>query len=275
MGNQQSRGTTFGTFQIENLIGELPHVVYKGPLGEHGRFFKTSMCATLSKGLDGEEREEKDTKKGAHVWSHEQIIQTPQAVHIVRQYFWSSLAQRMTSRPFLTMSEKLWIGYQVLRGVEQAHACHWKEEMLSCSERFVKGDVGGSNELKPEMDVFSAGCVLAELFSDGASVFEYSDVLELARSREYPSGFFEAIDDRVVGCVRRMIDIDPKQRPTASECVAMFVAHDDVGSSGVALLDRVSERLLVENPESRARAAEECFHSMIMPLSEDDRGNDE
>lgn len=34
MGNQQSRGTTFGTFQIENLIGELPHVVYKGPLGE-------------------------------------------------------------------------------------------------------------------------------------------------------------------------------------------------------------------------------------------------
>jgi hypothetical protein len=32
MGNQQSRGT-FGTFQIENLIGELAHVVYKGPLG--------------------------------------------------------------------------------------------------------------------------------------------------------------------------------------------------------------------------------------------------
>lgn len=378
MGNQQSRGTTFGTFQIENLIGELPHVVYKGPLGaiyllhrntrvwwwmsdkglgagEHGRFFKTSMCvhddggpvvvktylkrsvsddvtvyqnallrvqATLSKGLGGEEREEKDTKKGAHVWSHEQIIQTPQAVHIVRQYFWSSLAQRMTSRPFLTMSEKLWIGYQVLRGVEQAHACHvchgdvktenimltswgWlflidfspykptylpadnpsdfsiffdtsgKRKCCLAPERFVKGDVGGSNELKPEMDVFSAGCVLAEIFSDGASVFEYSDVLELARSREYPPGFFEAIDDRVVGCVRRMIDIDPKQRPTASECVAMFVAHDDVGSSGVALLDRVSERLLVENPESRARAAEECFHSMIMPLSEDDRGNDD
>lgn len=319
--------------------------------GEHGRFFKTSVCvhddggpvvvktylkrsvsddvtvyqnallrvqATLSKGLGGEEREEE--KKGAHVWSHEQIIQTPQAVHIVRQYFWSSLAQRMTSRPFLTMSEKLWIGYQLLLGVEQAHACHvchgdvktenimltswgWlflidfspykptylpadnpsdfsiffdtsgKRKCCLAPERFVKGDVAGSNELKPEMDVFSAGCVLAELFSDGASVFEYSDVLELARSRQYPSGFFEAIDDRVVGCVRRMIEIDPKQRPTASECVGMYVAHDDVGSDGVALLHRVSERLLVENPESRARAAEECFHSiLIMPWSEDERG---
>ena len=275
--------------------------------------------ATLSKRLGGGGEEEEEEKKkrrmqGAHVWSDEEVIQTPQAVHIVRQYFWSSLAQRMTSRPFLTVCEKLWIGYQLLRAVEQAHACDvchgdvktenimltswgWlflidfspykpthlpadnpsdfsiffdtsgKRKCCLAPERFVRGNVTGSNELRPEMDVFSAGCALAELFSDGASVFEYSDVLELARNRSYPSGFFEAIDDRVVDCVRRMVEIDPKQRPTAAECVAMYVALDDVGSDGVGLLHRVSESLLVESPENRARVAEECFRSTIMPYS--------
>ena len=40
---------------------------------------------------------------GTHVWSNQEILhERGDAVHIVRQYFWSSLAQRITSRPFLT-----------------------------------------------------------------------------------------------------------------------------------------------------------------------------
>ncbi|RLN49287.1 hypothetical protein BBJ28_00007868 [Nothophytophthora sp. Chile5] len=46
---------------------------------------------------------------------------------MVRQYFASNLYDRICSRPFLTMVEKKWIAFQILRALEQSHAkgiCH-------------------------------------------------------------------------------------------------------------------------------------------------------
>ncbi|KAG2522115.1 hypothetical protein JM16_005980 [Phytophthora kernoviae] len=46
---------------------------------------------------------------------------------MVRQYFASNLYDRICSRPFLTMVEKKWIAFQILRSLEQSHAkeiCH-------------------------------------------------------------------------------------------------------------------------------------------------------
>ncbi|KAI9919994.1 hypothetical protein PsorP6_016035 [Peronosclerospora sorghi] len=46
---------------------------------------------------------------------------------MVRQYFASNLYDRICSRPFLTMVEKKWIAFQILRALEQIHAkgiCH-------------------------------------------------------------------------------------------------------------------------------------------------------
>lgn len=62
-----------------------------------------------------------------HVWPVQRVYNSDNAVHLVRQYIWSSLSQRITSRPFLTLAEKKWIGYQFLAGVAQAHnagICH-------------------------------------------------------------------------------------------------------------------------------------------------------
>lgn len=46
---------------------------------------------------------------------------------MVRQYFASNLYDRICSRPFLTMIEKKWIAFQILRALEQSHSkgiCH-------------------------------------------------------------------------------------------------------------------------------------------------------
>jgi len=62
-----------------------------------------------------------------HVWPTQRLYQSDRAVHLVRQYLWSSLSQRITSRPFLSLAEKRWFGYQLLEGLVQAHAagvCH-------------------------------------------------------------------------------------------------------------------------------------------------------
>jgi len=62
-----------------------------------------------------------------HVWPTQRLYHSDRAIHLVRQYLWSSLAQRITSRPFLTTAEKRWLGYQLLEAVAQAHeagVCH-------------------------------------------------------------------------------------------------------------------------------------------------------
>ena len=53
--------------------------------------------------------------------------ETPQAAYIVRQYFYTSLLERMRSPPFLTTVEKRWIAFQLLQALVQCHAvgvCH-------------------------------------------------------------------------------------------------------------------------------------------------------
>jgi len=65
--------------------------------------------------------------ENSHVWANQWIYQSRCAVHLVRQYQWASLAQRLTSRPFLSRSEKIWIVYQLLESLVQAHGrgvCH-------------------------------------------------------------------------------------------------------------------------------------------------------
>lgn len=67
-----------------------------------------------------EERLESATRvTTSHVWADQQLIETTQAVHVVRQYF----AQSLAGRPlFATFEEKLWISWQILRGLRYVTA---------------------------------------------------------------------------------------------------------------------------------------------------------
>lgn len=256
---------------------------------------------------------------GGHVWSNQQILRTDQAVHIVRQYFWSSLAQRMTSRPFLTWSEKSWIAYQTILSVMEAHACgvchgdvktenlmltSWgwvflvdflpfkpvwlprdnpsdfsiffdtsgKRKCCVAPERFVswrKSDNLG-NDLQPAMDIFSLGCVLAELFSDGKSTFEYADVLEYSRSGTLPSTFLENIDSRVVSPIKKMLEREPARRPNATECAVIFAECDGVNADDFNTLDEMFHDWYRISLEERVDQAISSFPaSMEMGRSEE------
>ena len=49
------------------------------------------------------------------------------------------------------------------------------ERICSSAQLPPEGSPGGGGpELQPAMDVFSLGCVLAELFMDGQPLFDYS-----------------------------------------------------------------------------------------------------
>lgn len=148
-------------------------------------------------------------------------ISKPQVMphFLIRQYFPFNLYDRLSTRPFLSDMEKLWIIYQLMRAVEECHGegishgdikpenvmvTSWNGVVLTdfapykpvfiphddptdfhyffdamgrrrCSlapERFTSrqrstgtGDTSGvaTKNLLPSMDVFSLGCVIAEV----------------------------------------------------------------------------------------------------------------
>ncbi|KAI9985691.1 hypothetical protein PInf_005090 [Phytophthora infestans] len=71
---------------------------------------------------------------------------------MVRQYFASNLYDRICSRPFLTMVEKKWIAFQILRALEQSHAkgiCHGDiNRKTSCGATGSTPGTGGINSMK-------------------------------------------------------------------------------------------------------------------------------
>lgn len=77
--------------------------------------------------------------------------------------------------------------------------------------------------LTPEMDMFSLGCVIAELFLDGRRLFDLAKLLRY-RDHEYdPLPSLEAIEDpHIREMVQAMIDIDPLKRKTADDYLAAY-----------------------------------------------------
>ena len=69
-----------------------------------------------------------------------------------------------------------------------------------------------------EMDIFSLGCVIAELFLEGTPLFNLSQLFKY-RSGEYdPTPYLAKIEDRGIrGLVQHMISLDPSRRYSAEK----------------------------------------------------------
>ncbi|VDO98985.1 unnamed protein product [Soboliphyme baturini] len=204
---------------------------------------------------------------------------TPKAAILVRQYLKDNLYDRLSTRPFLTETEKLWIAFQLLKALEQCHRadiCHGDikcENVLITSstwtlltdfanfkpshlpynnptnftyffdtsrrricyiapERFVDtSDAATSGNLFPDDliqnakfpllhsgDIFSTGCVLLELFSDGTPPFDFSQLLAYRERRYYPDKVINTIKCAALReLVQSMIQLEVSQRLTAEQ----------------------------------------------------------
>ncbi|KAG0188811.1 Serine/threonine-protein kinase [Apophysomyces sp. BC1034] len=294
MGNKISNVTAIAG--IDSYVSELGDVYYQRSIG-NARFMKTIrgrhkdgfvvvkifVKPELGMSLRNYVKKLQDEYDAlldvSNVFLFQRILETERAAYLVRQYFYSSLYDRISTRPFLTTIEKKWIAYQILQGVADAHAkqpspskvyhgdiktenvlvTSWNWAYLvdfasfkptylpednpadfsfffdmssrrSCyiaPERFYKAgtaidqrmknlDLGDHiSELTPAMDIFSVGCVIAELFLEGTSIFSLSQIFKY-RSGEYsPDGHLDKIEDKHIrDMVRHMIQIDPRSRYT-------------------------------------------------------------
>ncbi|ODO02045.1 VPS15 protein kinase [Cryptococcus wingfieldii CBS 7118] len=93
------------------------------------------------------------------------------------------------------------------------------------SEADAKGDVFGKRDgrVTEEMDVFSAGCVLAEMWTDGRTVFNLSELYAYKDGSLGLEGILDHIEDGPVrDMISQMLARDPPKRPSFDLILSTF-----------------------------------------------------
>ncbi|CAL1709651.1 unnamed protein product [Somion occarium] len=100
---------------------------------------------------------------------------------------------------------------------ERFYAADSNPESALKREKEKEREGEGKREVKvtEAMDCFSAGCVLAELFLEGAPLFTLSQLFKYREGELSVDPQLSAVDDEGVrSLIKQMISIDPSQRPT-------------------------------------------------------------
>ncbi|KAI4191320.1 MAG: hypothetical protein LQ346_004770 [Caloplaca aetnensis] len=198
---------------------------------------------------------------------YQRVFETSTNGYLVRQYLYSSLYDRMSTRPFLEDIEKKWLAFQLLCAIKDCHArniyhgdiktenvlvttwnwlyltdfssCYKKTRLpednpadfsyyfdisgrRTCylaPERFLSADeIDDKRGVTWAMDVFSVGCVIAELFLE-SPVFTLSQLYKYRKGEFDPAfSFLGKIQDKDVrDLVGHMIQLDPESRYAADE----------------------------------------------------------
>ncbi|KAF4632148.1 hypothetical protein G7Y89_g5974 [Cudoniella acicularis] len=200
--------------------------------------------------------------------AYQRIVETETSGFLVRQYLYSSLYDRMSTRPFLEDIEKKWLAFQLLCGLRDCHAreiyhgdiktenilvTSWNWLYLSdfsssfkptelpednpadfsyffdtagrrtcylAPERFLPSGEAPNpkSQITEAMDVFSAGCVIAELFLE-APIFNLSQLYKYRQGEYDPvmTQLSRIADKDVRDMVEHMIQLKPEKRLSAEE----------------------------------------------------------
>ncbi|KAL8102489.1 hypothetical protein AgCh_027112 [Apium graveolens] len=137
-------------------------------------------------------------------------------------------------------------------------------------ERFYEhgGEMQVSHEapLRPSMDIFAAGCVIAELFLEGQPLFELSQLLAYRRGQYDPSQHLEKIPDSGLRkMILHMIQLDPDSRCSAESYLQSY--------AGVVFpcyfspfLHKFYSLLNPYNSDSRVLICQLSFHEILKQM---------
>ncbi len=203
---------------------------------------------------------------------YQRIVEVPSGGFLVRQYIFSSVYDRMSTRPFLEDIEKKWLAFQLLCAVRDCHSRNVyhgdikTENLLVTSwnwlyltdfsssfkpttlpednpadfsfyfdtsarrtcyiapERFTSTDMPDQQaDLNWAMDVFSVGCVIAEMFLEGP-IFSLSQLFKYRAGEYNPehTHLNKIEDTEVRGMILNMIALDPEKRYSAEQHLSFY-----------------------------------------------------
>lgn len=202
----------------------------------------------------------------------QKVVEASTCVFLVRQYFFSSIYDRLSTRPFMEDIEKRWLVYQLLCAVRDCHlqniyhgdiktenlmVTSWNWLYLTdfsasfkpthlpednpanfsfyfdtssrricylAPERFIPaGSSGTLEELNWAMDMFGAGCTIAEIFLE-EPVFTLSQIFKYKMNDYDPAeAHINSIqDEEIRAMVLNMIDLDPEKRYSAEQHLSFY-----------------------------------------------------
>ncbi|KAK5625065.1 hypothetical protein RRF57_000781 [Xylaria bambusicola] len=291
MGNSYSLSTPYaGSAGID--IPELSDLVHERSIG-NARFMKSirarhrdgvalakvtvkpySDCSLKQYGDKILEEREK-LRHVPNALGFERAFETQTNAYLVRQYIYSSLYDRMSTRPFLEDIEKKWLAFQLLCALRDCHArdiyhgdiktenvmvTSWNWLYLTdftgsfkpaklpdnnpatysyffdlsgrrtcyiAPERFVEQiqnpqELEGHN-LTWSMDIFSAGCVIAEVFLE-TPIFSLSQMFKYRRGEYDPviSHLSRIPDQGLREMLSSMVQSDPEKRYSAEQYLQFY-----------------------------------------------------
>lgn len=124
-------------------------------------------------------------------------------------------------KPTYIQSEDITDYNQRFGNLDNNRRCYMAPERF-CGENY-NDSLKGYHRLERSMDIFSAGCVIAEILME-------STLFELATLKNYKRGTFnpkaqldkQIQDPEMVKLIMKMIDLDPSKRPSIEECLRTF-----------------------------------------------------
>uniref|UniRef100_A0A0K2UE94 Protein kinase domain-containing protein n=1 Tax=Lepeophtheirus salmonis TaxID=72036 RepID=A0A0K2UE94_LEPSM len=310
MGNQLVSKAPSQIFPVEHYMTDIGDLEFETNLGST-RFFKVALAREkndhfvvlkvftiqdLSLNLNDHRIRVLELKRllgGAfHCLPFVRATLSERMAFLVRPYIKYSLYDRLSTRPFLKNKEKLWLAFQLLLAIQQAHkhgvvhgdiksenvlltGCNWlflsdfasykptflpkdnpadfsyffdtsrRRTCYVAPERFksrsqvgkeanqkdpslepLLPDTFSDGELLPSMDIFSAGCCLIELFTDGSIPFTFSQLLAYQSSEYSPQSVIDKINDESIKKLTlHMIQADPIQRNSANQYLSEEKSH--------------------------------------------------
>ncbi|KAI8872504.1 hypothetical protein GQ42DRAFT_143384 [Ramicandelaber brevisporus] len=195
------------------------------------------------------------------------IVETERSVYMIRQYIYSNLYDRISTRPFLTICEKLWIAYQLVSTLSDCHR-----------NGVVHGDIKSENVLittwgwiyLTDFASFKPVCLPSDNPADYSFFFDTSSrhACYLAPERFYDSSTVNAVSQPLtpamdifsLGCVLMELFLDGSPLFTLarllqyrSNSLNITESIEAVSHPGMrALLDKMLKR----DPNERPTASE-------------------
>ena len=242
-------------------------------------------------------------------------------VWLLRPHVYTTLSDRLASRPWLQTVEKVWMAKQILQAVQDLHDAgvvhgflttenvgltstgwvvlldvasykartsmpdddpseylyyfhnhqHEKSKEKRCylaPERFSSTPQSTSGKLTPEMDIFSLGCVLTELFLNGERCFDLGECLAYRKAEKITPTLSQKLykieSSAWRAACKHMLQLDPSERQSARAYLDRLENADQFPKPLEALTELVEQcTVKALSPDARLVLAIEAYRSVL------------
>lgn len=103
----------------------------------------------------------------------------------------------------------------------QRHTCYLAPERFVSLDDESISKMNEGTSVTPEMDIFSLGCVIAEIYTEGLPILTLAQMFKYKKGEYHPN--LEGIQDQNIrDMVQSMISIEPKERKSAADYLRIY-----------------------------------------------------